>query len=77
MKSVYSIKAAYINGSTDEIRTVFTSTRKREIEAELHRMAKRMKRCGDSVAWRNLGCFNAIIYGTYGYVECDYWIERA
>ncbi len=72
---LYTIKSQV---SGEEIRTICSCTRKREIESMFNRM---MKSFGKDVNYIveniRIGYSKVTFYGFCGHIETEYWISRA
>ena len=75
MAHIYNIKSQV---SGEEIRTITTCTRKREIESMFNRIMKSFDKDSNYIVERvRMGYSKVTFYGMFGHIETEYWIERA
>ena len=74
MKHIYNIKEQTEN----EIRTFFSTTTKREIESMFNRLMKSFSKDSHYMVERiRMGYCKVTLFGVFGNIETEYWIERA
>ena len=74
MKHIYNLKEQTDN----EIRTFFSSTTKREIESMFNRLMKHFSKDSNYMVEKiRMGYSKVTLFGTFGNLVTEYWIERA